>query len=222
MGARNWLPSKQADLITFMENFSSLILANPATYGLSAGDANAIATNVTTAAGNYALAASSDTRTPINVNAKDTAINVAVATVRKYGAIIRDNYGISDDLKTGLGITVRDLHPTRVAIPLTNPLISVVGTTPGQITLKARDSAAGDKVKAKPAGVKFMELAGASSATVVTDAGTLPIQKLTTRTPLFFATTPADSGKTVYLAGRWINTTGEPGPWSPIVTAVAP
>ena len=31
-----------------------------------------------------------------------------------------------------------------------------------------------------------------------------------------------DAGKTVYFAFRWVNTTGKPGPWSQIYSAVCP
>ncbi|MBC8096333.1 MAG: hypothetical protein H7Y43_11015 [Akkermansiaceae bacterium] len=43
-----------------------------------------------------------------------------------------------------------------------------------------------------------------------------------TRTPYRADFEAGDVGKTVYFAFRWLNTKGQPGPWSQIYSAVVP
>ena len=43
-----------------------------------------------------------------------------------------------------------------------------------------------------------------------------------TRSPYRADFEAPDAGKTVYFAFRWLNTKGQPGPWSQIYDAVCP
>jgi hypothetical protein len=46
--------------------------------------------------------------------------------------------------------------------------------------------------------------------------------EIATRSPHTVGYTSADRAKMVWYASRWINTRGEKGPWSEIVSAIVP
>jgi hypothetical protein len=56
----------------------------------------------------------------------------------------------------------------------------------------------------------------------VLDQNELSHSRLASRSPFELILTPADRGKTIYLAARWQNRRGELGPWSEIVAVVIP
>ena len=98
------------------------------------------------------------------------------------------------------------LGPVLITQYLTGPLKEFV-TTPGQ--------------RAKPHGVRMCELrelivdAGGAAPT---DPNAMPFLANETKTPNRNDFDPADAGKTVWYALRWINTKGDPGPWSQITS----
>src|SRR3954470_13564670 len=104
MSTGSWIPTSDPLLDPFANNFQTLIAANPTAYALVAADA----TSITAAYNSYHLAflaaTNPTTRTKATVATKNVQKANVLGVVRRYGATIRTNHGISDALKIGLGI----------------------------------------------------------------------------------------------------------------------
>lgn len=214
--AASYIPGKLATFSTFANNFSTLITANPALYGLTAGDAAAIAAPTATFNANYAVSTSPTTRSPTTVNATQVARNALTAIIRAYGRLILSNGGVANSDKIALGLIVRDPVPTPIPVPSTNPILGVVGAQTGVNTMTFKDSAAGPNIKAKPFGATGLELHVFFGTVAPASPAATPYYGIITRTPFALNTTGGTPGQTAYAYGRWINAKGQAGPWSPL------
>lgn len=214
----SYIPPKDADFGNWLDNFSTMITASPATYGLTAGDAVSIAAVTTTWDAAYSAAINPSTRTPTSVQAKNIAKATANATARPYAQRIANNAGVSSSNKIALGLNPRTNPPTPVTAPTTFPVLSVQSAIPLAHILRFRDNLASPSVKAKPAGVVALELYGGPSTTVVTNPAALPFLGIQTKSPFTINHDSADVGKTAYYAARWLTRRGLIGPWSTIIS----
>ena len=85
------IPTKEADLYNWADNFSTLLTANPTTYGLVAGDATAVAAVVTPFKTAFDAASDPGTRTQALVGTKDAAKDAMLAVIRPYYRMIQAN-----------------------------------------------------------------------------------------------------------------------------------
>lgn len=218
--ASSYLPQKLSEFATWFLNFASLITASPTTYGVTAGDAASIQASYDAFAAAYAISTSPTTRSPTTVQDTITARNTSVQIIRAYGRLILANQGVADADKVALGLHIRDAVNTPIPAPLTNPLLTLVGATPGQITAQYRDSAASPGIKAKPFGAAAMQLFVSIGTVAPITPGATPFQKLVTKSPFFVDTSGGTPGQTAFIYGRWVTARGLVGPWSPLATMV--
>lgn len=218
----SYIPARDADFALWSANFSALISATPATYGLTAGDATTIAAANASFQAAYLLVTSPTTKTAATVQAKNVAKATTLATERPYAQRIAANAGVSSSLKIALGLNPRTNPPTPVTAPTTNPILSIPSMINLGHILRYRDSLASPSVKSKPAGAIALELYGMTSATAVTDPTTLPFLGLQTKSPFTELWDSGAAGKLAYYAGRWVTRRGLTGPWSPIISMTVP
>lgn len=216
--ASSYLPQKLSEFQVWFLNFASLISGSPATYGLVAGDAASIQASYDAFAAAYAISTSPVTRSPTTVQDTITARNTSVQIIRAYGRLILANQGVADADKVALGLHLRDPVNTPVPAPLTNPMLTLVGATPGQITASYRDSAASPGVKAKPFGAATMQLFVQIGTVAPVTPGATPFQKVVTKSPFFVDTAAATPGQIAYVYARWATARGLVGPWSPMAS----
>lgn len=215
-----YIPAKNANFIAWLANFSTLITAAPATYGLLAADATTIAGQNTIMAAAYALITSSATKTPATVAAYNADKVNCLAIVRPYAQTIANNAGVSSSNKVAVGVNPRTSVPTPITVPTTAPALTAVSTSTAGTIIRYRDATASPSVKSKPYGVTQMQLYGMTSATPVTDPTTLTFLGVETKAPLTIALGSGAAGKTAYFAARWQTRKGLVGPWSPIISYV--
>lgn len=153
----SYIPTTDALLVPWADNFSALITASPGSYGLSAGDAATIAAVTASYDSAYALAIAGGTRGPSNIAAKDAAKANLIFIDRQFATIIQANPAVTDVQKTNLGITVRKTTRTPIPPPSTSPLLSFVAATPLQHTLTFADQLT-PNARLKPFGALSMRL----------------------------------------------------------------
>lgn len=209
----NYLPLGDAPLQAWALNFSTLLTAAPATYGLLAGDAVIVAGLYATYAADLIAATDPTTRTPVTVAAKDVAKISLVASLRGYSVTVSRNPAVLDADKVAIGVTVRDLSPTRIPPPATAPLLACVGSLAMEVHLQIVDTTT-PLLKTRPPGTVGCELWGTVGTVPPVGPTATNYQKLQTRCDGKLTFDAGDVGKTLYLYGRWINPRGEPGPWS--------
>jgi hypothetical protein len=215
-----YIPVKNAGLLSWSLNFTTLLTAAPATYGLTAGDATACAAQYTTLSAAYALITSPSTKTAATVSAFNTAKINALAVLRPYAQTISLNAGVSPTNKTAIGVNPRTGVPLPITTPLTFPNLTAVSTSTAGTILRYRDSLASPSVKSKPYGSIAVQVFAMVSATPITDPNTLTYQGNQTKSPFTLAMGSGASGKTVYFAARYVTQKGLIGPWSPIINYV--
>jgi hypothetical protein len=211
--ATPYIPTKDADLLTWAQNFSTLITASPTTYGLIAGDATAIAAAVAPYETAYPIAVNPATRTSVTVGAKDTAKFAMLGVLRSYAQIIGANPAVDSADKLALGLNLHGTPPSPVPVPTTMPLLSVVSATPLLHTLRFADELTPDK-RSKPDGVSGMELYRTIAVSAASDPDAANYYALVTRQPFTISFDAGDAGKVCTYFARWINRKGERGPWS--------
>lgn len=214
--AGSWIPESDGPLDTFVNNFQTLIAAAPTSYGLVTSDATAITAAYTSWHAAFLAATNPTTRTHATITTKNLQKANVMGVIRGYGATIRANRAISDALKIGLGIHVRDTSPTPIPPPSTYPLLTIDSFNLGTLSLHAADQNTPDK-KARPAGTSGLLLFSVIATTPATDPTGLSFDAFLTKPKFQNTFDPSDSGKTVTYFARWTNGKGELGPWSPPV-----
>lgn len=213
----SYIPTREAEMRIWAATFATLITADPAKYGLAAGDAFAISAKVNAFDAAYTVAIEPATRTKPTVAAKDQAKIEMLDLLRQYAQQIRSNRGVAVDDKLALGLNIPDGSPTPVPPPSTVPMLNVSQVTPLAHTIRFRDAEAGNS-RAKPAGVLGMQLfCVVADAAPASPEGTRFIS-FVTRDNFTREFQPGDVGKTAYYYGRWQTRTGLTGPWSQIAS----
>jgi hypothetical protein len=217
----SYLPTRDADLDTWLNNFQTLIGAAPASYGLVASDATAITAAYTSWHTAYLAAVNPTTRTHGTVSTKNTQKANVSSVVRGYAATIRANRAVSDALKIGLGLHIRDTQPTPVPPPATVPVLAILNMRQGLQEVRATDESTPSS-RARPAGSAGMLLFRAVAEEAVTDPEQARFLAFTGKTDFACEYGPADNGKTATYFARWTNAKGEMGPWSqPMPVSIA-
>ena len=219
--AGSWIPQSDNALDPFVNNFQTLIAATPTNYGLVAADATAITAAYTTWHAAFLAATNPTTRTKATVATKNTQKANVLAVVRRYATTIRANLGVSDALKVGLGLHIKDATPSPVPAPTTKPELSITKIDTGYQEVSARDEGSAAP-RARPVGSVGLLLYRA--------VGNAPASLPTEATFLTFIGRPeiqsnfdtSDRGKIATYFARWTNARGEVGPWSnPVSAAIA-
>jgi hypothetical protein len=211
--ATPYIPPKDSDLLAWATNFDNLITATPAVYGLVAADATAITAVVAPYQAAQAVVDNPATKTSVTVAAKNTAKQAMLAVVRVYAQTIAHNAGVTDADKLALGLNLPNTSPSPIPAPTSSPILTVIGATPGQLTIRFADSNTPDK-RSKPQGVTQMQLFVQVSTTAGDDPADASFYAAVTKQPFAVDFEVADAGKIATLWARWQTRTGLTGPFS--------
>lgn len=217
MPLASYIPNKDSDFQSWLLNFSTLITAIPAIYGLTAPDAVLIAAEESAFSAALLAATDPSTRGPVTVAAKDAARASAEAVVRPYAVAISQNPAVTNGDKVAVGVTVRSVTPTPIPAPVIAPSIELIKAQPLTMQLQVRP--VGSTSKAKPAGCISIEIARSVGTVAATDPDQLAIVGQYGKTPLIQTFGAGDQGKVVTYAARYRTRSGpagvsQAGPWS--------
>lgn len=208
----DYLPGPDADFENWVSNFVTYANANLAALGLVAADMAPITAAQTAFVNNLtahlAAAAAAKSARQAKTDARATLTTNLRALVRRLQA----SPLVSDAERSSLGITVRgDNAP--IGPPTTSPLVTVECGNRLQHVLRFVD-AANPSRRAKPAGVMGVEIWSKVGTAPPANESELRFVAVDTRAPYTLDFDLADGGKTAYYWLRWVNPTGERGPWS--------
>lgn len=213
MAQNPYIPPRDADFNNWFDNFSTRITATPALFGLTAGDAVQIAAAFTSWNDAYVAAITPSTRTPLAVAAKNNERAAAEAVIRPYAINVRDNEGVTDADKLDLGLNVPDTTPTPIPAPSSSPVITIVGATPLQTTLRVADETT-PNVRKKPFGAITCELWRTVAATENPDPTAATFVGDFSRVPFPVDNEVGQAGLVATYFARWKTARGLVGPWS--------
>ncbi len=211
----DYVPTRDADLLGFAENFSTKITATPTAYGLVAAQATAFATlfnafgdamrtlNDPMTRGTYYVAAKN--------NARDSLVDGA-GGIRQLANLVQAHPDITDLQLIDLRLTVRDRQPTPVPQPSTAPTIHIGDRYGRTVELRLEDSL-NPNSRARPAGVAGAMVYSWVGANPPEDFTTWKCEGNFTRTEIeiTFPLTVAPSTQ-VWFTAQWYNPRGETGP----------
>ena len=207
----DFLPSREADLVTWLNNFQAKITAAPTIYGLTAAMATSNGTLTTAFTTAYAVANADATRSPMNVTLKNTAKRAVIGNVRMLSRLVQGTASVTPAQKQDLGLNPRDVLPTPVPIPPFAPDIDIVSVIGRIVKVRIHDSQSESK-RGKPAGCASAGVFSYSGSLAPTDPAAYKFEGITTRTvvDIEFPETVA-SGATVWLSACWYNPRGQSG-----------
>jgi hypothetical protein len=208
----DYLPGPDADYQAWVANFVTYANANLAALGLVAADMTPVTTAQTTfntaftdhiAAKQAAMAAK---------QTKDVGRQTLTAAIRPLVRRLQASSVVTDAERAALGITV-PATPGPIGPPTTAPLVSIECGNRLQHTLRFVDSATPTR-RSKPAGVMGVEIWSKVGTTPPANEGELSFVSVDTSQPAVINYDAADGNKNAYYWLRWVNPTGERGPWS--------
>jgi hypothetical protein len=216
--ATDFIPSREAELVTWSNAFSTQISATPTAFGLVAGQATVYATLNTAWIAAYNTAKASLTRSPANILTKNAAKKALIANARLLAGVIQKYPAITNTQRSELGLTVPSM-PSPIPAPYSAPALEIGVVTGYTVKIKLHDSASGSK-RGKPAGVSGASVFSFAGATPPADISAWKFEGNTTKTTVdvAFATTLA-GGSQVWLTAFWFNAKSQSGPaCSPVNT----
>ena len=219
--ARSFFPGTDALLLAWSNNFRTLTSANPATYGLSVGQATQYATLDTLWAASYQAAIDPITRTKGKVAAKDQARHDLKVNARLLAKVVEGQASVTNEMKVNLGLNVRAM-PVPIPPPTLAPGLDIVSVTGRSAKIRLHDAASTTK-RGRPPGVAGASVFSFVGSSAPTDLTAWKFEGNTTRTVLdvAFSSTVA-AGSTVWVTAFWYNPRAQRGPTcNPISTSIA-
>ncbi|KAA6302013.1 MAG: hypothetical protein EZS26_001829 [Candidatus Ordinivivax streblomastigis] len=160
------------------------------------------------------------TRTRLLTSVLDDSIDALVPNYREvYTGLLKNNPLVTDFDLISMGFPKRskvDHHPNPAPVTIPEFELSVSG--PRTIRVDFHDR--GAENHAKPHGVHGVNLGWAILDSPPEKWTELTNSAFDTKTPYHFSFDGDSKGKTLYIALRWENTTGQKGPWSDIQSIV--
>ena len=219
----DYIPAPDDEFDTYLrDQFAPYVNTNFAALGLTAADNTSL--QGPTSAWGYAWVAQTNAAAALEATTMDKDHKRAdvEVVIRRLAMKLQSNPAITDAQKAALGITVRKTTKTSVGVPTSVPVMSRVDTSTRCILRLFFADATTPDTKAKPPGVQGCEVREQIGGTAPTNPETMAFLAIETRAPYRADFEATDVGKAVYFAFRWLNTKGQPGPWSQIYSAMVP
>ncbi len=220
MATTDYLPIREAELVTWIRTFNNGIQSSPTTYGLTVPQATAYGVLADAFIAAYRVANAEPTRTRPSIITKDHAKRQAIAATRQLAWIVQKHPGTTDTMRSTLGLTVPAAR-TRIGRPADPPRLIVVSRLATTVRIRLRDAAS--TRRGKPDGVQGARLysyVGATPPAAIDDwRSEGQITRPVCDVVFPFMTPP---GAVVWMTAQWYNPRGETGPaCAPVSTNIA-
>ena len=207
--------SKDAVLAAQVQNFSTVLAADPVVYGETAGTATAVTAAVTAfvnSLNDLTEARANGVRSQQMTASKNSLRLAMLNLIRPIYASVQESTTISDAAKIALGVHVRDTHNTPQPVPDFSPLLSVVKVDGNTVTVRAANPNEPNS-KARPPFVSGIALFSYVGAEAPTDPAAFKFEGNTGRIDTdvtFPASVPV--GSTVWFTAFFFNNRKQSGP----------
>ncbi|MDR2376943.1 MAG: hypothetical protein LBD96_10970 [Treponema sp.] len=216
-----YFPSRDADVISWVRNFITVLAANAARWG--------IAEALVTALGALAMAfeeAYNRRMLPdagkVSVAQKDLALKALKKGVQDMvNGHINHNPAVTPDDRVALGLYIYSATRNEIPVPGTTVIVRAVPGQVRQIIAYCTDSGTPER-RGKPYGAKSIELACAVLPSPPSGIEDLVRFVTASKSPVVLTFREEDRGKTVYLAGRWRGHQEQEGVWGSVVPVIVP
>lgn len=114
MPAKDYIPSKEGDIVPWTENFIAVANANLAVLGLVPSETSALTTKKGEYSTNLNAAIAKQAESKAATESKNISKNALVANIRVLARQIQARPDVPDNLREQLGLNVPDTNPTHV------------------------------------------------------------------------------------------------------------
>ena len=149
---------------------------------------------------------------------KDDSRQTWEQALRNQSRKLQSNENITNSDRATLGLTIPTGSRSTTGVPTSRPVVLIAETKPLSHTLRFFDENTPNR-RAKPKGVMGAEVWIKIGDAPPNSSDDLQFLGLDTRTPYISEFDTEDGGKTAYYRLRWVNSKGEQGPWSDLVSA---
>lgn len=209
--ATKFPPEREAEFVTFTQNFASKIATGFATYSLTTAQATAYGTLSTAFINAYNVAQADATRSPMNINLKNVAKKNLIANLRMLCKIIQNAPTTTNAMRIDLGIPQRGTTPTPIPPPSLSPGIVVTKAVNRTISVRLFDPQ-NPKKTAKPAGVSGITVFSFVGSAPPTDIGAWKYEGSSSVMKFDIEFAPSvPNGATVWLTAFFFNNRKQSG-----------
>lgn len=213
-----YIPTKIADRALWYNNFSTLLTATPALFGLVAGDAVIVAAANTAFQTAYGISSTIATRTTPTIAETQLKDVQAAAVMRPYAVRISKNPSVTNENKAAIGVTIPSTVPTPIPPPTTQPAVTLVSAVDLVHVLGYYDTSTPTS-KAKAAGSIGIEVWRTVGLAPAVDPSVAQYYGTFTKSPMRSNFEAGQRGKVCTYFARWVNRSGAggaaaTGPWS--------
>lgn len=208
-------PKKEAELVTWSDNFSALISATPTTFGLTALQATAYGALNATWLNAFDTATKPSTNSKSNIIAKNQAkqdLLYGPGGARELVDIVQAFPGTTNAMRGDLGLRIPASNPAPIPVPTEPPLLSILSTSGRGLEIRLRDKENPDR-RGKPVGVQGATVLYYVGENTPADPSQWMFLLNESRT-LFDADIPpvVAAGQKVWITAFWFNNRKQSGP----------
>lgn len=215
MSNQDSVPESDAEFNLWQASLITLAQANVTTWGILAADVTSLVALQLIWTNSFAKTSNPNNCTSADVKAKNDARRNYEKALRNFIAQwLAHNTKVTDSDRIRMGITVKSTTRTSIGVPTGIPVATIDFSVRNQHSISFVDQATPNS-KAKPSGVHGCEI-----WCKLGDAATFGYLATDTASPYVATFDEADAGKTAQYHLRWVNTKGEQGPWSAVVSAM--
>lgn len=209
------IPERDSELVHWCKEFTRQIDENPAGFGFTQQDVDAMVALSEELMQSYTIAVQPGTRTSVAIRAKNECRKRALESFRSYVRRVKANPDVPVEALKGLGL-VQDGRERSSPTPPPEraPVLNIVGGGVLKHRIWFRDSAELER-RGKPRGVTHIVVLRHVGEQPELDWRNAQYLGVFTRTPIKVSYLPKDAGLTATYFAAWITAAGEHSGWSP-------
>ncbi|WP_243348297.1 hypothetical protein [Parabacteroides sp. FAFU027] len=215
----DYIPQSDAEYDIWQDNLVLIVLASAAGWGIPTEDVQEVTDAQSFWKTAFAKASNKQNRTSADVAAKEDARKGYDKVLRTFIAQwLASNTKVTDSDRIRMGLSVKSTTRTATPKPSSAPVGNIDFSVRLQHLLHFFDEST-PRSKAKPTGVHGCEIYYKIDGASPTDESEMIFVATSTATPFTINFEGKHAGKIVYYRFRWVNSRGERGPWSSVISA---
>lgn len=216
----NYIPQNDAEFNLWQLSLTEIIEPNLTLWSIPADDFTALKAFQAIWITAFAKASNKQNRTRADVQAKVDAREQFTTRIRQFVAQwLTNNPKVPNSDRERMGLNIKQNGHKPVPVPTSCPVGNVDFSVRLKHTINYADEAT-PRSKAKPAGVHGCEVWTKIDGSAPVEASELDYLATNTSSPFSTTFEGKNAAKNVYYWLRWVNTRGEPGPWSRNINAM--
>lgn len=214
----DYIPSDDATLLSWAQNFSNSVGGQEATFGIVAGDSSDIEDALTLFGNHFSAHQVAQNGAKSATALKNESRNSLVAIMRRVVKKAQASGVLNDSKRATLQITIPDTTPTAVPAPTSRPMVAV--DTSNRLLHKVKFTDENTPLSnAKPAGVLGCEIYVKIGGDAPIGLDECKFLGVATKTPYEVSFSAEDGGKVAHYLCRWATRSGLTGATSQLTSS---